>query len=231
MLATNEKRLLRKTLNTIIEVCGTKDIAELVLIVPSRDCPAAQVCAEYGGRLCGVKIRMYIQKNKDKILFFSEVPCLAKSSHFVIMAADMEMDPHSLREMLKIAKENPKSIVCAAKWLPESEITGYGAFHRVANIAVNRAAAQILRVPYKDLFSIYQIYPKTVLEQMHFQNMKKLLFEYTLKPVASGVKYIEIPTAYHKRTEEKPNTDFLLFCKLGILFLQTAIKLRFSKSS
>lgn len=57
---------------------------------------------------------------------------------------------------------------------------------------------------------------------MRFDDRKTLLFEYTLKPVALGVEYIELPTVYRKRTEEKANTDLILFCRLGVRFLYSA---------
>ena len=229
MLATNERSLFRETLHAVIDVCGASDLYEIVVVLLSAHCPAAEVCAEYGDRLRGVRLRTYIQKNRDKILFFSEVPFLAKSSHFVIMGSDMEMSPYSLADMLKIVKKNPETIVCASKWSAGSDVVGYGCFHRISNIMVNQAAARIIGKRYRDLFSIFQIYPKSVFDRMRFGNMKTLLFEYTLKPVACGEEYVEIPTIYRKRTENRANTNLPLFIKLGVLFLFTAVEIRISQ--
>ena len=229
ILATNEQRLLKKTLNAVVDVCGIDDLAEIIAVLPSVDCPAAVVCEAFGPFFRGVPFRTYIQKKRDRILFFSEVPYRASSSHFVIMAADMEMDPASLSDMLAAAKADPQCIVCAAKWLRGSDVCGYGRFHTFANVAVNRIAALLIRTHDADLFSIFQIYPKEVFDRMRFDHTENLLFEYTLKPVVCGERYMEIPTSYRKREEGAANTDLCLFVRLAVCFLVTAFRLSFQR--
>ena len=225
ILATNEQKLLRQTILSVVDACGVDCLRELVVVLPADDCPAASVCREFGGSVGGVSFRTYIQKNSDKVLFFSEIPFLAESSHFVIMAGDMEMDPGSLRKMTAVSKTNPEAIVCGAKWLKESSVFGYGFFHQIANVSVNRMAALLLRNRYKDLFSIFEIYPKSVFDRFFFQQSPSLLYEYTLKPVSRGAEYIEVPTVFRKRTEGVSNSSFRLYAKLAVHFILTAIRL------
>ena len=229
ILATNEQESLRQTVRSVVEACGAKTLHEIVAVLPSDQCPAAKICGEFGDNACGVPFHPYYQKKPDKIRFFSEIPPLTSSSHFVIMAGDMEMDPFSLGAMIKLAKEKPDAIVCGAKWVKGSQVFGYGFLHRLANMAVNRCAALLLHSNGKELFSIFEIYPKAVFDRMRFNPAIPLLFEYTLLPVSQGVEYIEIPTVYHKRTEGASNSNLWVYLLMGARFILTAGKLALRK--
>lgn len=228
VLATNEQKLLIQSLRKTIESCGAENIAEIIIVLINSFCPAAEMCKKIGSSFEGVRCKTYVQKSKDIAQVFFEIPALAKSSHFVIIAADMEMDPESLRLMLQITKEKPESIVCAAKWAKGSIVKGYGFFNSLGSKGINRFVARLIGSKAKDLFSIFEIYPKSVFDQMKY-DPAQCLYEYSLRPVLSGVEYIEIPTIYNRRAEGKSNADFQKNIQGAIYFLKAAFRLKREK--
>ena len=61
---------------------------------------------------------------------------------------------------------------------------------------------------------------------MRFSSTENILYEYTLRPVAEGVEYIEIPTVYRKRTEGQSNISFKQNLEFTKGFIKAALRLR-----
>ena len=229
VLASNERESFRNTLNSIIENCQKSDLAEIIVFLKSSDCPAAD---EYqhllNDSIIPIPIRLHVQKQKKLPDALVEIPSLINSSHFIIMFADNATDPGSLPEMLALTKAHPDAIVCASKWHKDSVVVGYGFFRKLGSRCVNKIVAIILHSNGRDLFSLYQIYPKTIIEESADQkDPYQFLCEYTIKPLVNGVPYFEVPTIYKARTEKRTNTGIRIILKTVFLFVQTAVKLKY----
>ncbi|MBO5410413.1 MAG: hypothetical protein J6A60_04060 [Clostridia bacterium] len=224
VLASNETHLLRATVNSIKTNCGN-DLERIVIVAKNSTCPsyteAIAICEEEA------KAELYVQKAPTAQLCLAELPALAESSHFVIMAADMEMNPSDLAVFIKKAKEHPCRIICAAKWMPGSTVTGYGFFHAFCSKAMNRFISILFGKKVYDPFSIYQIYPVSLYRKMNFDSPGKFLYEYTLKPLSLGEEYEEISTVYNKRNEGKSNFNFATLVSVGSKFVLTGLKIKF----
>ena len=51
---------------------------------------------------------------------------LAKKKYIVIMASDLETNPHELKKMIKISKKNPDSIISSDRWISQQGFNNYG---------------------------------------------------------------------------------------------------------
>ncbi len=228
VLASKETTLLRNTVNSILESNDIEDIEKIVIVLKSNDCPAFYEAEKILDGAENKKIEMYVQKAPDAVLCIAELPPLVKSTHFVIMAADMEMDPLSVKDFIARAKENPRAIICAAKWLKGSTVEGYGKLHELCSRTMNMFISVLFNKNVKDPFSLFQIYPTEIYHRMNFDIPGNFLYEYTLKPLKAGVEYSEIPTVYKKRTEGTSNFDIFMLIKVAVRFCLTAIRIRFT---
>lgn len=225
VLANNETDLLITTINSVKFFCNPNDLAKIVIVAKNRSCLSYKVANELSRS--DPVIELYVQQAPTAQLCLAELPTLVTSSHFVIMAADMEMSPANLPDFISGVKEHPDRIICAAKWMEGSTVIGYGALHAVCSKIMNRIISVLFKEKVYDPFSIYQIYPLDLYKKMNFDNPKNFLYEYTLKPLSAGAEYEEIPTVYQKRKTGKSNFNLITLACVGMKFLITGFKIRF----
>lgn len=225
VLAYTETDLLRETVSAIKNNCDEKDLQKIIIVAKNSSCPSYFTAQDL--TKCDNRVELYVQKAPTAQLCLAELPPLAESSHFVIMAADMEMNPDSLKTFISKAKQHPNRIICAAKWLPESTVIGYGRLHGLCTKTMNRFISFLFNQKVYDPFSIYQIYPTELYYKMNFNDPARFLYEYTLKPLSMGEEYEEIPTVYNKRATGKSSFSFLTLCSVAIRFMFTGIRIRF----
>lgn len=227
VLASDETDLLRCTINSILKGCPGSELEKIIVVLKSADCPSAAETKRIIAENSDKRITSYIQKSDSLIRCYSELPPLAESSHFVIMGADLEMDPGNIKDFIREARLHPYSIICASKWKNGSVVEGYGTFHKLCSVVFNKIIALLYNKKASDIFSSFQIYPTKLYYDMNFKNPDTFLYEYTLKPLNAGVEYIEINTVYNSRSSGKSHFNFGVLAKVATVFLFTAIKLRF----
>ncbi|MBQ4338095.1 MAG: hypothetical protein IJC37_01570 [Clostridia bacterium] len=225
VMAKNETDLLRQTVSSIRSNCNDEDLAKITIVPKDEHCASYAVAQEL--KNADSKVDIHIQQAPNPQICVSELPPLVESSHFVIMVADNEMDARDLSTFIEKAKQHPQRIICAAKWLPESTVIGYGAFHAFCSKTMNRIITLLFNKKVCDPFSIYQIYPIEMYRRLNFDNPETVLYEYTLKPLHAGEEYEEIPTVYESRQNGKTNFNFHILCSVAIRFILTGIKIRF----
>lgn len=225
VLANNETDLLRLTISEIKKACKPQDLKKIVVVAKNDKCPSyfeTQKIMETDSA-----VELYVQKAPSAQLCLAELGPMTETSHFVIMASDMEMSPASLRVFVEKAKAHPNRIICAAKWLKESRVNGYGFLHAACSKTMNRVISILFGKKVYDPFSIFQIYPVALYKKMNFDNPETFLYEYTLKPLSQGEEYEEVPTVYVKRESGKSNFRLPTLVKVATRFLYTGFKIRF----
>lgn len=228
VLTYNETILLRKTVSEIIKCDCFSDIHKIIIVAKNDVCDGFSEAIKIVDDDCTGKVSVYLQKSPTLEQCFFELPLIVDSSHFVIMAADMEMVPSNISDFIRKAKVKPEAIICAAKWLKSSTVEGYGWFHEFGSRVMNTFVSILFNKNVKDPFSLYQIYPLEVYKKLKFDKPSLVIYEYTLKALHNGVEYEEIPTVYRKRTEGKSLVNSGKMLKTAMLFCFTAIRVRFS---
>ena len=235
VLASTERLTLRTTIDLLLKNCRSEDIKEIIIFLISSDCPSAETAE----KICKdpsfpVPVRCAVQKTPGLSNAVYEIPRLVESSHFLIIASDLEMDPLAVPAMIETSREHPDAIVCASKFKEGSKRENYGRVHYLCNRVVNAAVERILDIKGTELISTFQIYPLWLFKEMDFNNPKRTFYEFTIRPLSAGKEYIEIPTKYKKRTEGASNFNPWRYIKLGVNFISTALherkRLRRSKS-
>ncbi len=226
ILATNETESLNNTISQIRGLKYFNDINRIIVVVKSITCPAYSEAQKIISANSD-KLDIYIQKSDRIELCVSELPPLVETSHFVITAADGEMDINDIDTFICKAKENPCKIICGAKWHKDSTVHGYGKIHEIASRCIGWIISIIFGQKVCDPFSIHQIYPISVYKKLNFNNRKTFGFEYTIKALRNNIEYEEIPTVYKKRTEGATNFNKLKLFKTAITYFLIALKVRF----
>lgn len=230
LLASNETTSLRRTVEVIKCTCDKNDVEKIVIVLKSDSCPsfyeAKKLLIEK--KECEIELEIYFQKSSDVFRCIAELPTLVESSHFLIMASDLEMNPEDVKVFIERAKLHPERIICGSKWHKNSMIKGYGLIHELGSRAVNTFIGMLYNKKVRDPFSIFQIYPTSVYRLIKFDRLEKFPYEYTLKPLRLDFEYEEIPTVYIKRREGKSNFNIINVIKYAIDFCFTAIRIRFT---
>lgn len=220
---SNETEALRQTVNGVLKSGAFDDISRIVIFLKSENCPSAEVAKEIAEKSDCDKIEIMIQKTATYATAFQEIASLAKSSHFLVLVSDGEMDPRTIEKLVPIAKEKPDSIVCGSKWHKDSVIENPSFVRALGSKLLNRFAAIIFGVKATDIFSIFQVYPLDL-----YKKLNATIPEFTLKPLRMGVEYIEIPTTYKREAGRKSNFSFFAFLKMGLGYTKTILRVRFT---
>lgn len=224
--ASNETDTLRETVNGVLQSGAYDDISRIVLFLKSENCRSAEIARKLMEESCCNKIEIVIQKTNNYQSAFMEIPSLVKSSHFLVLVSDGEMDPRTIEELVPIAKEKPESVVCGSKWHKDSVVENASFIQALGSKIINKFAALVFGVKATDIFSIFQIYPLDL-----YKKTKASIAEFTLKPLRLGVEYIEIPTFYKREIGRKSNFNFIGFFKMGLGYIKTIFKVRFTSKN
>lgn len=231
IMASNETMLLRETIKEIFTTVDILDLEKIVVVLKSDNCPSYYEINKIINEDLFDKIEVYVQKAPNAVLCMSELPPMTYSTHFIIMAADCEMDPKSVSSLIAQAKKSPDAIICASKWLKESSVYGYGKIHELCSRSLNIFIGILLNKKIREPLSLFQIYPTKVYFQTQFSSPENFLFERTLRPIRDGVEYKEIPTVYRKRAEGKSNFNIITLISIAVQFCLTALRIRFTTKS
>lgn len=230
IFASNERESLRETLKIFAHICDPEDIAEVLVFLKSADCPAKleldKIISEKNHPFV---IREHIQTIPGFDQIFFEAPKLVDSSHFLMIGADLEMDPHSVPELIMLSKENPEAIVCASKFADGSSRERYGFIHMLCVRFVNYVVGRIIRSDATEILATFQIYPTEIHRKMNFTSETRTYYSFTIKPIVYGVPYIEIPTKYVRRDEGISNLGLPHYLKMGLMFIDTAVRHKIEK--
>ena len=133
-----------------------------------------------------------------------------KSSHFILMASDLETDPYDVKKLIKFSIENPKKVIVANRWLKKNSFKGYNLIKLVLNKIFQLFFSSLFLVQLSDLTFAYRAYPSNLIKAFRLkENKHPILLETALIPIKLGIKFIEIPSKWSSRLEGETNNTFL----------------------
>jgi glycosyltransferase involved in cell wall biosynthesis len=138
---------------------------------------------------------------------------ICKGSHVIMMASDLETDPHLVKDLIKLEKENPKIIVTATRWKMKGGFSGYNPLKLAFNWVFQLFFSLLYMTRLSDMTYGYRIFPTELIKSINWEEVRHpFLFETIIKPLRLGIKVIEIPTKWEARKEgESQNTFFRNF--------------------
>jgi hypothetical protein len=149
---------------------------------------------------------------------------LARGSHVIMMASDLETDPGIVGAMIAEEDKNPSGIVTASRWIEGGAFEGYSKIKLVCNWVFQRAFSILYCTHLTDMTYAYRIFPTKLVQAIRWEELRHpFLFETVTKPLRLGVPVVEIAAVWAARKEgESQNTFFRNF-----EYFRTGLKTRF----
>ena len=201
---------LKKTVD-IIEKENSKLISNYLIVM-------SKIKTTSKSKLAARKLKLKYKK-KIKIIFQEEkfiggaikmAIKNIKSSHFILMASDLETDPYDVKKLIKFSIENPKKVIVANRWLKKNSFKGYNLIKLVLNKVFQSFFSSLFLVRLSDLTFAYRAYPSNLIRTFRLkENKHPILLETALIPIKLRIKFIEIPSKWSSRLEGETNNTFL----------------------
>jgi hypothetical protein len=150
---------------------------------------------------------------------------LARGSHVLMMASDLETDPADVKVLIEAARRRPDAVITASRWRAAGGFHGYGRLKLAANWAFQRLFALIYATDLTDLTFGYRLFPTALVQAIAWQELRHaFLFETLVKPLRLGVPVIEVPSRWTARTEGRSSNSFAR----NVCYLRTGLAVRFA---
>ena len=224
--AMDETYSLRQTVETIVQTCNEKDLAEFIIIVCDRTSPETVKTAEKLIEQFSGMVKIYIHEQTLPFVggAIREGIDLAVGSHVVMMSSDLETDPNVIQKFIRGAKKYPDRIITATRWRRGGGFENYNKIKLICNLIFERSIGIFYGVGLSDLTYAYRIFPTELMKSIDWEELKHPFFlETALKPLRLGVKFIEIPGHWAARTEGVSQNSFFANFK----YFKTAFHNRF----
>lgn len=225
--AVNEVESLKKTIMTITDTCDPEDLEEFVIVLCDRTTAECRKAAEsFLPEYKGIPVRIYEQVLPG---LGGALRCAMENScgsHTILMPADEGIDLDAPARMIELAKKNPDYIISTSRWMKGCHFEDYGKIKIILNFAAQIFLRVLFGQKLTDMTNPAQLAPVSIYDRIQWESTDySLMLEMVLKPLRLGVKFIEIPTDCHKRTEGASGNSPM---RTAAYFL-TALKVRFMK--
>jgi hypothetical protein len=220
----NETISLRQTVDIVLRDARS-DIIELLIVVCKKTTPEAlAVVSQLQDELGGLVV-----VHHQTLPFLGgavrEAFEIARGSHFIMMATDLETDPNDVRELIAQARKNPSGIVTASRWRSGVRFEGYSKVKLLCNWVFQRFFSILYATPLTDMTFAYRILPTKLVQAIHWEELRHpFLFETLVKPLRLGVPVTEIASGWRARIEGESQNSFLQ----NFVYFRTGIKTRFA---
>lgn len=221
--AMNETFSLTDTVKIILDECDTSDLKEFVIVVCDRTTKECITAAEQAKDISegkGVPLNIMYQTTPFAGGAYRDGFMAAAGTHCLMMSADLETDPHTVKELIAVSKKHPKDMVTASRWIGGAEFEGYNKLKYVLNWGFQKIFSVFYGVKLTDMTFGFRIMPTKLLQSINWEEQKHPFFlETALKPIKLGIKVHEIPSSWKAREEgESQNTLLQTFKYLRIAF-------------
>jgi hypothetical protein len=220
----NETISLEETVRIVLR--DVKDqIKEVLIVVCARTIPEAMTTVDKLSKTYGDLVRVHTQTLPFLGGAMREAFDLARGSHVVMMASDLETDPNTVKTLIANAETHPSAIITASRWRMGKGFQGYSKIKLILNWVFQRFFALLYGVRLTDMTFAYRIFPTKLVQSIHWEELRHaFLFETLVKPLRLGVEVIEVPSGWKVRSEGKSQNTFLL----NFIYFRTGLRTRFA---
>jgi glycosyltransferase involved in cell wall biosynthesis len=205
----NEATSLKQTVDTILRDVPKPDIAELLIVTCKKTTDEARAVATQLQKELGSLVVLHEQKLPFLGGAMRESFTLARGSHVIMMASDLETDPRDVAVLIAEARKHPASIITASRWQAGVQFHGYSKIKLICNWIFQRAFSILYATKLTDLTFAYRIFPTGLVQAIRWEDLRhSFLFETLVKPLRLDVPVIEIPSTWRARTEGVSQNTF-----------------------
>ena len=220
----NETTTLRKTVEIVLRDVPDR-IREFLIVVCAGTTPEAMAVVSELRTQLGDLVVVHHQQLPLLGGALREAFDLARGTHVVMMASDMETDPGDVRTLIAEAEKSPSCIVTASRWLPGGRFCGYSKWKLAANWLFQRLFSLLYVTRLTDMTYGYRIFPTKLVQAIRWEELRHcFLLETIVKPLRLGVPVAEIPSVWRARVEGESQNALLR----NFAYFRTGLKVRFA---
>ncbi len=222
--AVTETYTLRQTVDTLLEICNHKDLAEIILCYSDRTTPECfKVLDEIKKIKTDVSV-VIMKQTRPGMACVNDTIDAATGSHSLLIASDMALDLSIIPQMIERAKKEPDVIHSASRWMKGCKFYDYGTLKRFLNFCAQKFLAVLYMRNLTDFTIPVQIAPSELYKSIKFEETGfPFLLEMVLKPIRLGYKFTELPTNCYPRKDGKSSNS----AKQIFSYLKVALHIRF----
>ena len=220
----NETISLRKTVEIILG--DAKDsITELLIVVCDRTTPEALSTVNQLRQELGFIVVVHHQTLPFLGGALREAFDLARGSHLILMASDLETDPSLVNTLIVEERKAPNGMVTASRWIKGGSFEGYSAAKWLLNWVFQRALSILYGTRLTDMTYAYRIMPTRLAQAIQWEELRHpFLLETMIKPLRLGVPVKEIPATWKARVEGESQNTFMR----NFVYFRIGLKTRFA---
>ena len=220
----NETYSLVQTVDAILDT-SRADLRELLIIVADKTTPES--LSEIGRLAERLGDLVVVHRQKLKFLggAMREAFDLARGSHTIMMASDLETDPALVPRLIAEARLHPDAIVTVTRWRTGGGFKDYSPIKLLANWIFQRLFSVLYWTKLSDMTYAYRIFPTELVQAINWEELRHaFLFETLIKPLRLGVRVMEIPGVWRARTEGESQNTFAR----NFEYLRIGLRVRFA---
>lgn len=202
---------VQRTVEVLEATCASID-REILLLVHRASIPACRaLCDKLAREIATVRVHEQVDYPGQGFAFREGFE-IATGTHFLMMNADLETDPRDAARLIETAAQTGADLVVASRWMPGAsvDLAGYGALRALVTISFQRALGRMLGASIHELTFSYKIGTRVLFERFAWEGTgHELSMETTVRPIAAGMRVVEIPTSWIARTEGRSNHAYL----------------------
>ena len=207
----NETFSLEETVDILLKE-NPGDIFEIIIVTASRTIPESlhtieRLVLQYPNLIRPIRQQLPFLGGAIRDAFTH-----VRGDYTLMMASDLETDPHTVRAMILKAKEGVDIVACT-RWHDRGGFKGYNPLKLILNKLFQSMFKLLYRTILTDLTFGFRLYKTPIIQRLRWEELKHpFLFESIIKPLRLGYTVVEIPTSWHARSEgESQNTFFQNF--------------------
>jgi glycosyltransferase involved in cell wall biosynthesis len=150
----------------------------------------------------------------------------SSADYVVLMASDLETDPHFLIEMISLSKKFKNDIIAGNRWIYKfAGFKGYGGMKFVLNFIFQKFLQILFGSRLMDFTYGYRVYPSKSIDIDHWISIDhSFLLESLLTPLRNGYTIREHPVKWKARSEGESHIKFKSFLNYVIVALRVRFK-------
>ena len=205
----NETYSLTQTVDAILE-SSKPYLREFLIVIADRTSPESLAEVAALSKRLGNLILVHRQELKFLGGAMREAFELARGSHVIMMASDLETDPALVPFLIEGARKSPDSIVTVTRWRKGGGFVGYNPVKLLANAVFQRLFSVLYWTNLSDMTYAYRIFPTKLVQAIRWEELRHpFLFETLIKPLRLHVTVTEIPGQWRARSEGVSQNTFM----------------------
>ena len=199
------------------------DVSELLIVVCKKTSASARaVCDGLVNRYPDL-VRICEQTKPFLGGAMQDAFAIAQGTHVLMMASDLETDPHTVKLLIEKAKQG-YDIATATRWSRSGSFKGYQPVKYILNWAFQRLFRMLYGTSLSDLTFGFRIFKREWVKKIAWEELRHpFLLETIIKPLRLGAKTVEVPTVWRSRQEGVSHNPFWQ----NFVYLRIAFKTRF----